>query len=450
MNKGKKAAVSKVFEVPFDVSSNKKHETITALNATRDKLYVTDSSYDLPSVFVGRLGLDGSVDNGFGGPDGWRSEELPGSWTYPFKPAGLVPRGSNTDEGVIAGLQLEGALGLVCFNADGTLNTGFGTGGKVVHRVRPPIVGERKAPTDAAHRNSEVQTTGSAGVLAGAEDGRLYGLIGQRFGSSGTLMRIMENGQLDSAFGEGGMVVVKYQDKATGPVGMVWDGRGRGVTVIGTIGNRLSGFELFLARYSFSGQLDESFGNEGFVLFRPADLGLPGNPFQMEFNYVVRHQDGGYFVGGNVMDNGVSGLVVRVDVNGQKVERFNDGKPVLFRVPNPAVPGAYLDTDFIYGGASVQFNGKLVIGGGVEDRSSGYARAMLVVRFTDEGKVDTSFAPDGWLTFNPDIPSGGEAKVSFMRNLLIHSSTDETIYASGDGGPDDNLSSLRGFIAEIK
>lgn len=447
MDKSEKVAVSKIFEVPFSVSSYKQHETNTALNAIKDKLYVTDWRYDPPSVYVARLGLDGVVDNGFGGPDGWRVETLPGSWAYP---AGFVSRGSNSDEGVIAGLQREDALGLVCFSADGTLNAGFGIGGKMVHKIRTPTAGNSNAGTDATDRNNKDQINGSAGGLAEAEDGMFYGLIGHRFASSGTLMRIMENGELDEAFGEDGMVVVKYQDKATGPVGMVWNGKGQGVTVVGTIGNRGSGFELFLARYSFDGQLDERFGEKGFVLFRSADLGLPGNPFQMEFNHVARHPDGGYFVGGYVIDGKTSGLVVRVDINGQAVKKFNDGKPVMFQVPNPAEPEAYLDTDFLFGGMSVQVNGKLVIGGAVDDRSSGYAREVLLVRFTDEGKVDTSFTPNGWLTFRPLIPSIGEAKVTFLRNVVLHSPNDETIYASADGGPDDNVASLRGFVAEIK
>lgn len=458
MSKNKKAAVSRVFEVRFSEIAIMRHLTMTALNAPKDKLYVTDSSLYLPSVFVSRLTLDGTVDTEFGGIEGWRAEDFQDIGSAPFNPAGLLPRSSTSDldGGVIAGLYVDDALGLVSFNADGTLDSDFGEAGKVVHRLFERIEIDDDAAEEFAEKYGRRRTAdgerltvdGSMGVLAAGEDGKFYGLIGGRFSKSGALMRMLPSGKLDEAFGRGGVVTIKYEDKGTGPVSVVSAGR-EGVVVVGTIGNRGTGFELFLVRYSLNGELDEGFGTGGYVLVDYRAIGLPGTPFQMEFNHVVRHQDGGYFAAGSVMGGGTSGLVVRVDNKGHFVGDFNSGKPLLFQVPAPDAPGEYLNTDFLFGGLSVQSDGKLIVSGGVEERSSGYARDALVARFTQEGIPDTSFTPTGWLTFRPAIGSEEEAKVSYMQNLII-GATNETIYAAGDAGPDDDVIEQLGFVAEIK
>ena len=430
------------FKAPFTLPENKFHTTTAALNTSNDKLYLTDSSIDLPAVYVARVELEGSPDKDFG-EGGWKAEQLDLDGYLVYNPAGLVPRGTaGADEGVIAGICTENAFGLVCFNADASLDTGFGSEGKIVHRLLSAIKLNELKDEKSSEKNQRFKVVGSSGNLApsGANDGKFYGLMGGRFAEAGVLMRFLPDGKLDETFGAGsklpqGMVDVKYKDEGTGPVAVVHADRD-GVVVVGTIGRR-GGFKLFFARYTQSGALKEDFGENGFAVFTPAELGLPTNAFQMELNHVVKHPDGGFFASGYVMDDGTKGVIVRVDTFGKPDERFNGGKALQFEVPGAD------ETDFLFGGLALQFDGTLVAGGGVVDRSQGYTRDMLVARFLLTGELDTRFFERGWLRHRPF-----DNDYASMSNLLIHPD-DKTIFLSGDAGTDDSLSRQEGVVVSI-
>lgn len=435
-NQPGKAPTPVFFKVPYGDAQALLRGTVAALNHSRKQLYLTSANVSEPTVFVGRVDLDGNPDRAFGpGQEGWTDQALEMGQSQPYTPAGLVSRDNG---GVIAGLINDDHLGLVGFQGDGSLDPAFGTGGKIVHAVP---VGRSSIPDSGVNQEFHPQINGSAGVLAAAGGGAFFGLAGGRFASAGTLLRMTSDGQLDRAFGTDGKVTVKYGSESTSPVAVVAASVGA-VVIVGTI-RSTDGYKLFLVRYSANGSLDQSFGDKGFVLFQWSDMGIPGAASQMELTGVVAHHDGGFFgIGYANSESLATAIVVRVDAFGKPVMAFNGGKPKHFRVKSPE--GEELNTDLLYGGTSVQFDGRLVVGGGVSIRSSGYQRETLLAVITKEGNLDTSFTDTGWLTFKPlDYP------VSVMSNLLVVTDPDvDVIYAAGDPG-EGSQPSDQGFVTKI-
>lgn len=445
-NQKRKIPDIKIYAVPFDHSADTFHQTLAGLNKARNRIYLTDSSSADPAVFVGRLKLDGAGDPEFGDqtPPGWTVQVLDVGATRPYIPAGLVPRDGG---GVIAGLINVEALGLACFTGDGRLDESFGTNGVVKFDIptdaRSP---ERTALKRDRKKGPSPLIDGSAGVLALGENDVIYALMGGRFVRSGAVVRFKSDGQLDDEFGKSGVVTVKYQNENTAPVAII-AAKEKQIIVVGTISGGQDKYRLFIARYNENGSPDDTFGREGFILYNWESLDLEKVPSQMELSSVVLHQDGGCFAAGYVSTSEFKrkGVVLRVSSEGQPDLRFNGGKPLLFQVPKPGAPNEYFDTDFQFSGATVPYDGRLVVGGGVEDRTSGYSREMLFVRFNRDGTLDTSFTSTGWLTFRPD-----ESKVSYIHNLAVATLPDaDVIYASGDAGESDGPNDHKGFVLEI-
>jgi uncharacterized delta-60 repeat protein len=132
---------------------------------------------------------------------------------------------------------------LARYNSNGTLDNTFGNGGEVVL--------------------NQIGTGNEIWHLAQQSDGKILAFgDGNSSGSFAmTVVRFNSNGSLDSAFGTAGI--------ATAPL----DGRGFGglvqsngdIVVVGTINGGNYNSEVALARFTSTGALDSSFGNAGVV-----------------------------------------------------------------------------------------------------------------------------------------------------------------------------------------
>jgi uncharacterized delta-60 repeat protein len=144
---------------------------------------------------------------------------------------------------------------LARYNADGSLDTSFGAGGKVT--------------TDGGlseHANSvKIQSDGKI-VVAG------YALISPVNRLEFVLLRYNSDGSLDSSFGTGGKVVSDFGlpgNPTSEAYSLVIQPDGK-ILVVGTGGPNGNGpGDFLLARYSSDGSLDTSFGN-GAALNGPA------------------------------------------------------------------------------------------------------------------------------------------------------------------------------------
>lgn len=141
------------------------------------------------------------------------------------------------------GTQSDWDFTLVRYNADGSLDTGFGTGGKAVTSF-----------------GTSQDSPGSVAVLA---DGKI--LVGGHAGSRMALARYNPNGSLDTAFGTGGKTSLYGNGGWAfwgGTLALQADGR---ILLAGEIYNG-SDDDAAVVRFSAGGALDPSFGSGGQTL----------------------------------------------------------------------------------------------------------------------------------------------------------------------------------------
>lgn len=214
---------------------------------------------------LARFNSDGGLDTSFG-TDGKVVTDLFGGLDSAAGVA-LQPDGRIVVIGASFNSALGGDFALARYNGDGSLDTSFGTDGKVTT--------DFFGLSDAANAiallpNGRIVVAGSALSSGAAPD----------FG----VARYNSEGSLDLSFGTGGKVTTNFfgfSDIATGLVAQA-DGR---IVVAGAANNlNVTGLDFALARYTESGTLDESFGNGGRVtthflgnLDAASDVGLqPG------------------------------------------------------------------------------------------------------------------------------------------------------------------------------
>jgi uncharacterized delta-60 repeat protein len=145
---------------------------------------------------------------------------------------------------------------LVRYNSNGTLDTTFGTGGKVTTAFPGPA-GQRFAFafSVAVQPDGRTVAVGYAGTTAAGATTPTFDLVLARYNIDGTL---------DASFGTGGRVMTDFaggpNDQATS-VAVQPDGR---IVVAGQAGPYVnSHFDFALARYNSNGTLDASFGTGG-------------------------------------------------------------------------------------------------------------------------------------------------------------------------------------------
>jgi len=152
---------------------------------------------------------------------------------------------------------LAAGTGMARYNADGSLDPTFGTGGKVTTEFAGP------------------RSNAGASAVALQSDGRIVaaGFALNAVGASGgpsdfALIRYNADGALDTTFGNGGKVQTEFSSDATdSATGVAIQGDGRIVAVGSTEpqNNPPTFVDFAIARYRTDGSLDPSFGSGGRV-----------------------------------------------------------------------------------------------------------------------------------------------------------------------------------------
>jgi uncharacterized delta-60 repeat protein len=236
-------------------------------------------------------------------------------------------------------------IALVRYNTDGSLDTSFGAAGVVVTSVPG-------APSDAYAIS--IQTDQKI-VVGGWAQPSSYEFA---------VVRYNTDGSLDSSFGTGGIVTTPVGSYASGE-GLAIGGDGTIVIAGQTIG------EFALARYNTDGSLDTTFGSGGIVT-------TPGTDVAHDVAILP------------------SGEVLAVGEAHESGHTYPDVALVLY-----ATDGT-LDTSFGSGGkkltpvgfssgansVALQGNGKIVVGGNSDLR-------FFLARFNGDGSRDRSFGNNG-------------------------------------------------------
>ncbi|MDJ0779659.1 MAG: DUF4347 domain-containing protein, partial [Gammaproteobacteria bacterium] len=251
---------------------------------------------------------------------------------------------------LVAGFSVTGGVDsdflLTRYNADGTFDTGFGSGGQIVQDLGGTF-----------DRGYSVTVQDDGKILVG----------GSSFTGSSVemaLVRYNANGSLDTGFGTGGMV---FTDASPG-TDAIWD---IFVQDDGSIVAAGSGNDQFaVVRYLANGALDPSFGGgDGIV---NTDFGA-GNDYA--YNVEVLG-DGSILVGGNSNNDFA---IAKYDASGNLDTGFGGGDGMA---TVDVLGGA--ETGY---GMALQSDGSIIVGGSSNNGDSDFA----LVRFTAAGVHDTTF-----------------------------------------------------------
>ncbi|MEH2022998.1 DUF4347 domain-containing protein [Nostoc sp.] len=315
--------------------------------------YMEHGNLSAPDFALARYNPDGSLDNSFGN-------------------GGTVTThvGSASDNGYSVTLQSNGKIvvagytwdstqsnqpdfALARYNTDGSLDSSFGNGGKVISNF-----GE-----DFGHKVL-VQPDGKM-ILAGyiGNGNRDY-----------VLVRYNSDGSLDSSFGNGGKVNGTNGYAAT----ILSDGK---IVVAGTASNGTNN-DFALARYNSNGSLDTSFGNSGRVL----------TPIGASFdrvNSIAIQSDGKIVVAGYAWSvwngsNQEDFAIARYNTDGSIDTSFGNGGKVI-------APVSISNNDRA-SSLTIQSNGKIVVAGYVEN---GNNRDTVLLAYNPNGTLDSSFGTGG-------------------------------------------------------
>jgi uncharacterized delta-60 repeat protein len=305
--------------------------------------------------------------------------------------------------GTARGVQSQSSFALARFNADSSLDKGFGNGGTVFTGF---VAGSFTATASAV----AIEPDGKI-VVVGTVEGDIAGNNVEDF----ALARYNTDGSLDTSFGTNGEVLTDFgPDTVSSATGIAIAGNGN-IVVTGT--TTINGTSEFgVARYNNVGSLDQSFGAGGLatVDFGPDTSVFTANGVALEpQGQIVLGGTVAHFTGGFTVDFGV----MRFNADGSLDQSFGTGGLVdtSFGSSNAAtVAGIALEPG----------TGAIVLAGTVQDPS--FTENFALARYNaSDGRLDTNFGMQGEV-ITPSAP----ATTSTAAGLAIQP-TDGAIVVTG-------------------
>jgi uncharacterized delta-60 repeat protein len=316
-----------------------------------------------------RYNLDGTLDTTFG-TNGVATAAFTNAWGQAMS----LALDSQHRIILVGGNQTHAEIDVARFNANGALDTSFGTGGTL---------------------NTNIGGGGGATAVVVASDDSLYvsGFAYDTDKSYFTVVRVTNTGAVDTTWGNGGYVrpgvgLVTYWEDSTA---MALDPNGKLVLGGWKLWGGLDGWNFALTRLLPDGSTDTSFGDNGSVItdFDCRDDGA---------NALAIQADGKIVVAGQTSDQSTSDRIYHF-----AVARYNpDGSPdstfggdqqnpgnVTLKIGNPA-------KDSIANTIAIQGDGRILVGGSSFD---GPRQVFTLARLNPaDGSLDGTFGVGGILT----------------------------------------------------
>lgn len=260
------------------------------------------------------------------------------------------------------------------------------------------------------------------------------------------LARLTESGEPDKSFGDNGVV-----EFAPGTLPHFFSNRicalPNGKFLITAIHQKIDPDNLYVLRLLEDGTLDTSFGDGGWIILKASELtgagqGVKflngeGEPAISDVTYydsplitVSETENRIYVSAGIFTDAGPAGVLFCLHANGLQDESFNGGY-VLIRDPD-------FTKSIRLGALAVHGKGVLVAGANFSRGEPGVGRAY-VTRYDQSGQMDRTFGADG-TTF---IPDGNDGRKAHASSLAVRH--DGLIVVSGfsvTGGAGEGLMSV--------
>jgi uncharacterized delta-60 repeat protein len=324
---------------------------------------------------VARYNADGSLDTSFG--SGGHTATDFGNSPDTAEAVALQPQANGTSKILVAGLTASKKgieeCALARYNADGTLDTTFGTNGKVITSLGGN--GGEWATAMAVDSSGRILVAGYTNGNANVP------------GDAATLIRYTANGTLDTSFGSGGKLItnIRVLAQADHSVGIALQSDGKIVLASNTLDPATSTWEFMTARFNANGMADSTFGSGGVVA---THLGT----FD-EFGGVTVQGDGKIVVSGSEGDSTspLALYLLRYNANGSLDASFGTGGTVAVQAPG----GKAIDVRG--SGVAVQADGKILAGGEFGD-ATGQLVNLAALRVNPDGSVDTGYGTGGWAT----------------------------------------------------
>jgi uncharacterized delta-60 repeat protein len=330
---------------------------------------------------LARYNVNGSPDTSFGND---------GKVTTPVRENSEITSMALQSDGkiVVAGYSYDtfnvNSFGLARYNIDGSLDTSFGTGGKVTTSM-----GEQSSGAEAI----KIQSDGKI-VVAGYSTNNLNA-------SAIALARYNPDGLLDTSFGTGGKTTTSIEGNNEYANSLVIQSDGKiiaaGYSLNQTVGRNDNDFAL--VRYNTNGSLDTSFGTGGKVT---TAIGTNND----SANTIAIQSDGKIVAAGysdNVNNFYSDFAIVRYNAIGSLDTSFGTGGKVI----------SQFEAD--YGSEAfsivVQNDQKLVVAGNSFDSYGTGNSIIAVARYNTDGSLDTSFDIDGKITTPIETESSGRSVV---------------------------------------
>jgi uncharacterized delta-60 repeat protein/uncharacterized repeat protein (TIGR01451 family) len=333
---------------------------------------------------VVRYNPDGSLDLTFGNGGGVKTD---------FN--------SNTDLGRAVALQPDGKIvvvgstctpancdfALVRYNPNGSADSAFGQGGKVVTDLGS-IDGLNAVALQA---DGKIVTAGSTYTMSGGV------LLTYDF----ALARYNVDGSLDSSFGTGGVTVTDFGAHDVADAVLVQtDGR---IVAVGGSGSQPGAGDVALARYNSDGTMDSNFGTGGKIT---TDFGSEEGA-----QSAVLQGDGRIVVAGGAHTSTSDFLLARYNTDGTLDNSFGISGKVR---TDPCPAGSSTCSGGGFANALVlRPDGRLAAAGYAD--SAQYTYDFAIVQYMADGNLDTSFGTGGKVT--TQFAAGFENDVAFAAAL---------------------------------
>ena len=272
-------------------------------------------------------------------------------------------------QSLTSGRNSQSATALARYNADGTLDTSFGVGGK---RITDLNTKKNDWANDIA-----LQSDGKIVVTSGYDTGGNGGM-------SFSVQRYLANGTLDSSFGGGGKVSTDLGSTSDQSTELVIQPDGK-ILVGGRTGTA-NGLDFALVRYLANGVIDTSFGSGGKVITSLSADNDFLHALSIQLVDVAGTPTPRILAAGNHVANGQADFALaRYDLAGNLDASF--GVAGMVRLPQN------LGTGYVYT-LAIQPDGKILAGGGGPNPVSA-SSDMCVARFLTDGMLDATFGQGG-------------------------------------------------------
>jgi uncharacterized delta-60 repeat protein len=306
----------------------------------------TTGNYDFA---LARYNPNGTLDSSFGSGGKVTTDffgSTDNSWSTVLQNDGRI-----VAAGSVRNLSGGFNFALARYNANGTLDTSFGSGGKVTTAFFSSI-----NPADEDDVIFNVLTQADSKLVA---TGYVYNPTNGKYDMA--LARYDVNGTLDSSFGTGGKVITDFAGDNDFSYDSAIQSDGK-IIVLGE-SNTPSGYAISLARYNTNGSLDTTFGVGGKVisdLFSGSETGYS----------LVIQSDGKIVVSGSITGAGGNlPVLVRYTSGGTLDTTFGSGGIVT--------EGGLFSASAFFRGSALQSDGSLLTVG----TRTGSTEDMLIARY---------------------------------------------------------------------